>query len=71
MLLNKFAASIGGASVDYEPFIVSEGLTDYALVCFLQSLKIVEVDGDDGYFHDDVSLPFYHSLYHTPCSLGG
>ena len=46
MLLNKFAASIGGASVDYEPFIVSERLTDYALVCFLQSLKVVEVDSN-------------------------
>ena len=41
MLLNKFAASIGGASVDYEPFIVSERLTDYALYPLFINLLII------------------------------
>lgn len=48
MLLNEFTAAIGGAAVNDNPFVVGEGLANYAVVCFLQSLKIVEVDGDDG-----------------------
>ena len=47
MLLDELAAAIGGAAVNDKPFIVGEGLADHALVCFLQSLKVVEVDGDD------------------------
>ena len=48
MLLNKLAAAVCGAAVDYEPFVVGECLADNALVCLLQSLKVVEVDCDDG-----------------------
>ena len=44
----KLAAAVARAAVDYEPFVVGEGLADHALVCFLQALQIVEVDGDDG-----------------------
>ena len=45
MLLNEFTAAIGRAAVNDEPFVVGEGLADHAVVCFLQSLQIVEVDG--------------------------
>ena len=48
VLLDELAAAIGGAAVNDEPFVVGEGLADHAVVCFLQSLQIVEVDGDDG-----------------------
>ena len=48
MLFDELTASIRGAAVDDEPFVVGEGLADHALVCLLQSLKVVEVDCDDG-----------------------
>ena len=48
MLFDKLATTIGRAAVDDEPFVVGEDLADHALVCLLQSLKVVEVDGDDG-----------------------
>ena len=43
MLLNKLAAAVGGAAVDYEPFVVGECLADNALVCLLQSLKVLRL----------------------------
>ena len=49
VLLDELAAAIGGAAVNDNPFVVvGEGLADHAFVCSLQSLQIVEVDGDDG-----------------------
>lgn len=44
----KLAAAVGGAAVDYEPFVVGECLANNTLVCLLQPLKVVEVDSDDG-----------------------
>ena len=48
VLLDELAAAIGGAAVNDNPFVVGEGLADHTVVCFLQSLQIVEVEGDDG-----------------------
>ena len=48
VLLDELAAAIGGAAVNDEPFVVGEGLANYAVVCSFQPLQIVEVDGDDG-----------------------
>ena len=48
MLLDELAAAIGGAAVNDEPFVVGEGLANYAVVCSFQPLQVVEVDGDDG-----------------------
>ena len=48
MLLDELAAAIGGAAVNDKPFIVGEGLANYAVVCSFQPLQVVEVDGDDG-----------------------
>ena len=48
VLLDELAAAIGGAAVNDNPFIVGEGLVDHPVVGFLQSLQIIDVDGDDG-----------------------
>ena len=56
MLFDKLATTIGRAAVDDEPFVVGEGLADYALVGLLQPLQIVEVDGDDRKFHDGILI---------------
>ena len=48
MLFDELTASIRGAAVNDEPFIVGEGLANYAVVCSFQPLQVVEVDGDDG-----------------------
>ena len=44
----KLAAAVVRAAVDYNPFVVGECLADNALVCLLQSLKVVKVDCDNG-----------------------
>lgn len=48
MLFDELSAAIGRATVDDKPFIVGEGLANYAVVCSFQPLQVVEVDGDDG-----------------------
>ena len=64
----KLAAAVARAAVDYEPFVVGEGLADHALVCFLQSLQIVEVDGDDRKFHDYVQIILFSKKIYLLCS---
>ena len=68
MLLDEFSAAIRGAAVDDNPFVVGEGLADHAVVCFLQSLQIVEVDGDDRKFHDYVQIILFSKKIYLPCS---